>query len=128
MQSLTARELELLVKLCGLFSSHFPDEVAAAAARADKILRERGLTWNDVLRLPIGREIAEAACADGDPFATWPGGWRDACQFVLRHPELLSKWERTFCAKIEGWHSISPKQRPILRDMLDRVLAAGHRP
>jgi hypothetical protein len=128
MQLLNTKELERLTKLCGLFSSHHPAEVAEAARKADQFLRERGLTWRDVIRLPVGRELAEAANNDADPFASWPGGWRGACEFVLRHRALLSKWEIEFAQKIEGWHSISVKQRPILRDMVDRAMAAGFRP
>jgi hypothetical protein len=129
MQILTTRELDRLVKLCGLFSSHHPGEIANAAALADKLLRDRGLSWSDVLRLPIGVESAQAADDNPDPFATWPGGWRAACDFALTHAAMLSKWERDFCAKVRGYvGNITGKQAPILRGMVDRIMAAGYRP
>jgi hypothetical protein len=134
MQSLTTKEISRLVKLCGVFSSHHPGEIANAAALADKLLREHGLQWSDVIRLPIGRELDEAADSDaavggGDPFATWPGGWRGACEFVLRHKALLSRWEQEFASKVSGYiGNITGKQKPILRDLVDRCMQAGFRP
>jgi hypothetical protein len=129
MQILTARELEMLAKLCGMFSSHHPGEVANAAAMADRLLRQHGLRWSDVLRLPqIETEVTNADTID-DPFATWPGGWRAACAFTLRHRDVLSDWDRAWCEKVSRYAgNITSKQRPILSAIVDKVLAAGYRP
>jgi hypothetical protein len=131
MQSLTGKELERLTKLCGLFSSHHPAEVAEAARKADQFLRERGLRWPDVLRLPglpasNGNGWDEPTEAD-EPFAEF-GGWQHACAFAIKHQRHLTPWERAFVQKISSWFSISEKQRPILRGVVDKVMAAGYQP
>jgi hypothetical protein len=50
--SLAVAATDKLAKICGLFSSHHDRERAAAAAKADSIVREMGLTWPDVVRVP----------------------------------------------------------------------------
>lgn len=118
-------ELDRLAKLCGLFSSDHAGERASAAAMADRFLRDRGLRWPDVFGAPIAANDPRDAA---DLFATWPGGWRNACSFVLRHG-CLSNWERAFAEKISGYvGNATPRQREILRALLDRCLDAGARP
>jgi hypothetical protein len=39
-----------LATLCGMFGSHYVGERAAAALKGDKLVRERGLTWRDLIR------------------------------------------------------------------------------
>jgi hypothetical protein len=41
-------ELDRLAKLCGMFGSAHAGERAAAAAKADQLVRNLGLTWFDV--------------------------------------------------------------------------------
>ena len=48
--SITPTAAQLVVNLCGLFSSDHDGERASAAAKADAILRKHGLTWADVIR------------------------------------------------------------------------------
>ena len=43
---------ERLVKLCGIFGSDHAGERANAAAAADRLVRQAGLRWPDVLILP----------------------------------------------------------------------------
>ncbi|HEU0218947.1 MAG TPA: hypothetical protein VFQ90_19985 [Stellaceae bacterium] len=128
MQSLTTRDLDRLTKLCGMFSSHHPGEIANAAAMADRLLREHGLRWTDVLALPTAPVPTPA---DDGPtvFAGWPGGWRAACRFALRYRAMLTDWECEFAQKIDRYvGNITGKQEPILREMVERLLAAGYRP
>jgi hypothetical protein len=93
MQTLTARELEKLIKFCGLFSSHHPAEIASVAVKAQQLLSGRGLSWRDVLRWPLSHEIA-AQADTSDPLSLWPGGWRSAVAFALSHTDRLTRWER----------------------------------
>jgi hypothetical protein len=50
--ALSEAELHRLTKLCGLLTSTFPGERTLAAEKASEFLRERKLTWADVLRPP----------------------------------------------------------------------------
>ena len=43
---------ERLAKLCGMFGSDHDGERAAAALKADQIVRQNGFTWHDVIMLP----------------------------------------------------------------------------
>jgi hypothetical protein len=130
MQRLTQKELERLTKLCGLFSSHHPGEVASAAVKADQFLRERGLGWPDVLHMPTTAPVvaANGNGEPGDPFSRWSDGWRGAVGFAIRHKHLLTKWEAEFVTKIADWYSISERQKPILAGICDKLFAAGCRP
>lgn len=49
---LPANLLDRLRKLCGMLGSAHDGERAAAALKADQLLRDSGLTWRDVIRLP----------------------------------------------------------------------------
>jgi hypothetical protein len=43
---------ERLAKICGLFGSAHDGERAAAAAKADALVRAAGLSWSDVIAAP----------------------------------------------------------------------------
>jgi hypothetical protein len=117
MQKLSPKELDRLTKLCGLFSSNHPAEIAEAAKKADLLLRERGLTWPDVLGVP------RIASMDGNGADDLGGfyDWRSAIQWLLDRRDQLTEWECEFCEKVSGWHSISPKQRVVVAGMLERL-------
>lgn len=122
-RQLAPAEIERLQKLCGLFSSHHAPERASAAAMADRFLRERGLRWPDVLGAPATG--AAPTPGDDDPLDRWPGGWRGAAVFCVRHADLLTGWEASFADCVAGWRGqVSEKQRDVLRRLLDRVLRA----
>jgi hypothetical protein len=130
MQHLTERDLDRLAKILGRLGSSHPGEVAAAGHKATEFIRDHGLQWQDILRVPqlatgngSGWDRSEA----DDPFEAF-GGWRGAVQFCLEHARELTPWERAFVAKIEGWHSISPKQRPVLSGICTKLLEAGYQP
>ncbi len=49
MSGLAPAVISRLAKICGLFSSSHTGERAAAAFRADQIVRAAGLTWPDII-------------------------------------------------------------------------------
>ena len=49
-----------LVKLCGMFGSDHPGERANAAAAADKMIRDAGMRWPEVLLPALPRPTASA--------------------------------------------------------------------
>jgi hypothetical protein len=65
MQTSTTRELDQLAKLYG--TSLSPAEVLSAAAMADRLLREDGLRWCDVLALPSAHARLLTGLAAGAP-------------------------------------------------------------
>lgn len=127
-QQLGAADRDRLTKLCGLFGSDHAGERANAAAMADRLLRDRGLRWPDVLGV-VGPDNAASHRSndDVDQFAEWPGGWRSAVQHCLRYGSL-SSWERSFLLKLSDWlGEPSNKQLAIVKILLDRCIEAGER-
>jgi hypothetical protein len=127
MQSLTERDIDKLAKILGMLGSRHPAEAAAAAHRATEFLKQRGWQWIDVLKVP-GLAAPTYGTPDDDLFAAWPDNWRGAVRFCLRHKAMLTRWERDFVEKIETWHSISVKQRPVLDGIVGKLREMGCRP
>jgi hypothetical protein len=112
--ALSEADLDRLVKLCGMLGSSFPGERAVAAAKASEFLRERELTWEQVLR---------PRWAEQPPLPAPGSGWRRIARECLKADaelDLLSDWEFKFLGTIaRSRHPISPKQAIIL----DRIAA-----
>jgi hypothetical protein len=94
-----------LARICGMLGSAHAGEKAVAALKADNIVRDRGLTWHEVIALPKR--------------TTSPETLSELCGWLLGHSEILSPWEVNFLREISGLKSISPKQR----DCLDAITA-----
>lgn len=101
MTMLDPRTAGRLAKLCGMFGSDHVGERAAAAAKADKLVRAKGLTWFQVLR-------------------TEPS-FRDQIKFALEHDDLLSAWEREFLTSIRRQRKLTEKQLAVLEDICAKV-------
>jgi hypothetical protein len=125
---LNATELDRLCKICGLFSSGFSGERANAAAMADRMLRERGLQWCDVLgaaALPKPNPDPAPQHEPEDWLAEFPGGWRAAATLCLRSGTKLSSWERKFCIRLAHYKlRPSSKQVAILKSLVDQIAQA----
>jgi hypothetical protein len=84
-----------LAKLCGMFSSDHIGERASAAAMADRLVRDAGLTWHDVIR-PVRPSI-------------------DAKLELLReHLGVFTDWERNFIVGCAGFEELSDKQLAVI--------------
>jgi len=90
---LDPRMAERLAKLCGLFGSDHDGERAAAARKADELVRAHGLTWRDVVCLAA------------------PTSFRDQVRFCLANVDLLSRWEHGFLLGIRRLNEIWNKAR-----------------
>jgi hypothetical protein len=107
-----------LAKLCGMFGSDHAGERANAAAAADKLIREAGLRWPDVLLpalppLPHGRNVRTVPAA---------------AAFVLDHADSLTEWERDFARSIKRLkYPPSAKQIEVLERLVDKVRRAEAR-
>jgi hypothetical protein len=107
-----------LAKLCGLLGSDHIGERAAAAAKADALVRNAGLTWRDVITPspPITPQL-EGVC-----------DWRLlAAECHARRARLNSK-ESEFVSKILTWRAEpSPKQLAWLTAIHARLIVKSGR-
>jgi hypothetical protein len=103
---MTARALSIkrLRRLCGMFGSDHDCERASAGRLAHQLIRQHGLTWEDVIARPAAPLAAEPL----------PMAWRDACQQILASGCM--PWEWKFCHHLlDKWHGpLTEKQSTCL--------------
>lgn len=127
---LDAASVEKLVKIVGMFNSAHDGERAAAAALADKLVRDAGLRWVDVILPPIP--------FDDSPMPTPRAhtGWRRPASpqalavALLTWSDVLTPWEVKFCGDIKTRRRVSAKQLAVLNSIEAKVAAfaeAGER-
>ena len=111
---------ERLVKLCGIFGSDHAGERANAAAAADRLVRQAGLRWPDVLILPTPEP-------DPTPEITDPFGMADYC--LDFRDAILTAWETEFCRSVgknaARGGGVSRKQRAILSGLFEKCRRAA---
>ena len=111
--ALPATQRAKLAKVLALLGSDRPGERDAAALAAHRLVTQAGLTWQHVLTpQSVGREPL---------FSTW----RTTCGELAKRPGDLRAWERKFVADLPAFPRISTKQRYVLSEIADRVLARG---
>jgi hypothetical protein len=114
---LTPTELERLRNICGRLGSDFDGERSTAALLATRLLKDKGLTWADVV---MPTPPAPYRPADRTQH------WRETVKALLAQPGSLRPWERTeFLPGLLGFDKLSPKQRAILDQIATRVLGQG---
>ena len=102
-----------LVKLLSLLSSNHVGERDAAGAAAHRLLKQRGLDWEQVIGArQVSRRLPEA-------------GWRLTCERLLQRSRQMTMWEREFVGNLLGLPRISSKQGRFLNEIADRVLGGG---
>src|SRR6478672_9620337 len=97
---LTEDDLDRLEKLLGMLGSAYDGERAAAGAFADKLLREYGLRWKDVLAPKQPEPVPELVV------------------FAINNSDALNDWERNFCRSLKGQKHLSTKQLCKLNDIV----------
>jgi hypothetical protein len=110
MTAVTADLADKLSKVCGMFGSAHDGERATAAALADRLVRDAGLTWPDIIRpAPPPRWLDLR-----DP--------RDIARQCARYPAILTPWECGFLAEIAGRRAPpSLKQLRVLAEITERA-------
>jgi len=105
-----------LSKIAGRMGSEFDGERAVAAQMATKLLRDAGLTWEDVISAPVRP-------APRPPRRHWRGGLVGAALAAqcATFPEALSAWERDFLASVSRRWKLSDKQRRTLNIIAQKV-------
>jgi hypothetical protein len=107
-----------LAKLCGLFGSDHDGERANAAAMADRLIRDLGLTWREVLITSPPKAAVSVSSSWREPKTA------DECVgLALRHTDLLSDWEYDFLLNIRGRRNLSDKQWNVVDRIVSRIRA-----
>jgi hypothetical protein len=121
MNALAPIDLGKLARIAGLFGSTHIGERAAAAAKADAIVRAAGLTWPDVLtQSVVGGGYSQTSRRHEAPMT--PG------MILARHGDKLTGWERGFLTSLlkSPSHRWSAKQNDALAGI--RARFAGRAP
>ena len=99
-----------LVKLLGLLGLDHLGERDAAGLAAQRLLKQRGISWAEVLiPQPVERRLPEM------------GTWRTTCRRLMENPRALRPWELKFVVDLPNFGRISVKQRYLLTEIVERV-------
>jgi hypothetical protein len=112
---LDADETTRLVRLLGMLGSAHDGEVLNAARMADRFVRERGLTWSQLI-LPKPKAAADR------PSMASPDGWRALARWILTNVggELNEK-EAQFVSQMTTWRGMpSEKQQAWLKAIAEQ--------
>jgi hypothetical protein len=113
-----------LAKLCGMFGPHHVGERAAAALKADKLMREHGLTWRNVIHRPIEQPARAQEREDVSDIES-------DIRFAMAHLDCLNDWECAFIEDMDRqyWRILSPKQIAKIRVIVEKIdlLKSGER-
>ena len=114
-----AAAVDKLVKVLGMLGSHHAGERASAGLQADRLVRERGLTWHQVI-------VAAPPIAPADE--PEPVGWRQKVQFCWQNRDRLSPKNREFIGAMMGWtKDVSSRQLIWIEDIYGRLHDGGGR-
>jgi hypothetical protein len=108
-----------LVMLLGMLGSEFEGERAAAALKADQLVRKAGLSWAEVVgarMLPPPPETIRPSVAGSSPFMIY-------C-YVKSSDCPLSAWERQFMESIGTLSRLTAKQGDVAARLLNRAEVA----
>jgi hypothetical protein len=102
-----------LAKICGLLGSDHAGKRAAAAAKADALVRSFGLRWTDVISVPL---------VPADSVSPDSVSWQDALAVCLDNIHDLDPRSRAFVQSLSRWRGEpSARQLDWLFDIYARV-------
>ena len=110
-----------LAKLLGMTGSSHDGEALNAARMADRLRRDLGLQWSDIIAPPLAPQSRHESFRDpGDQ------NWRAIVRYCADHIHLLDAREGNFVRTIARWHGKpTDKQMKWLRDIADRLRVAA---
>lgn len=103
--------------MLGLLGSDHSGEVLSAARQAESMRLTAGLTWQQILApaLPAPQAVVVLSA-------------RDAINFLLSRPDLLTVWERDFVGSLRRQrHPLSERQIEILDEIVLKIRRATAR-
>ncbi len=121
--SLSPAERNRLVAILGRLGSDFDGERAAAGLLASRLLRDRGLCWDDLILTGGGVRQALGGAQGGHN--AWPPG-QDNLVLCLRWLGELSSWEVGFVTDLRRKRRpLTPAQAAKLAQIADALRARG---
>jgi hypothetical protein len=144
-----------MARILGLLGSDYPNERDTAARMAEKLRRDAGVAWADIIAPPANNNTAvEAArvllaenealraeleelrgkAPDWEPVAVPVGSHAAAAQWALNTYGAggiyLSDFEINFLTTCARWRGpLTPKQGPVFQQIVDRIYQrSGKRP
>ena len=123
--ALSPAERTRLVGILGRLGSDHDGERAAAGLLATRLLRDRNLSWDDLIADGGGRQGVHAGASAGPgPGATWQANLGQC----LRHVGTLSIWEADFCLSLSARRKVlPPAQVAKLAEIAAELTARGLR-
>lgn len=118
MAKLSHADKQKLAKVCGMFGSNFAGERASAALQAERIVRDAGLTWFDVIA-PVPEQTEPRARRQVNRE-------REIIEFAAENLDILTQWERDFVLSVRrrgemhGWR-FTEKQRAIIDKIAEKM-------
>ena len=116
---LSARDRDKLVRVLGLLASDKDGERAAAAWTAARMLRDRGLDWDNLIPRALAPPEAPSQHQPRQSAPLYP--WSSMLAFILDRPHYLTQWELHFATDMACRWKISPKQAGVLAKIYDRL-------
>jgi hypothetical protein len=109
-----------LAGILGMLGSEHDGEVLAAARMAERLRREMGATWHDLIACPPEPETSRRS---DPPRPSRPQAphWRATVARCRARPDRLSDFERRFLASLAGFRTLSPKQATVLVGIAERL-------
>lgn len=125
--ALTPAELDRLRNILARLGSDFDGERAAAGLLASRLLKDKGLAWDDVVMPAPPAPYRPAAGRSWQNDAPSHDDWRDLAARCCRHLHLLNDFERGFLDNIRLFPRLSQKQELVLNRIVTKLNANGCR-
>jgi hypothetical protein len=123
MGALTEQDAKMLAKILGRLGSDFDGERAAAGAIAWRFIRERKLSWDEVLA-PSLSDSGQYQSYSETPRPS-RSDWRQLAKHCLEVGDdgyLITDWERGFLTNIlRWWRPLTDKQWAVLNRIAVKV-------
>ena len=127
--ALSPSERNRLIGILARLASDFDGERAAAGLLATRLLRDRGLSWDDLISRVEDRKAWPGAARPGAGNAAGPGpatSWHANLGTCLRHLPALSAWEADFVLSLSTQRkALTPGQAAKLAQITVELQARG---
>jgi hypothetical protein len=111
-----------LIKLLGMLGSVHAGERAVAGLKASQLLRDRKLTWHDVIHVPIA-DHRNFYGAKTEPVEE---DWEPMRRFCLQHASRLPPKEIRFLNSLADWNGpLTERQQVWLDNIYARLRKAA---
>ena len=119
-----ALDVKKLSKLCGMLSSDYDAERAIAAQRATALLRDAGMTWEELVAMAFAAQEPQRQSYNQGPPKTRRSEWSNlhvgtVCVRLHDISHNLTNWEKNFLASIDDqvakYGGCTEKQWNVLR-------------